>query len=61
MTKEIFDNNDNSLEGYGSDDIYNGKIGRKKQQLNTNPIKEEKEYEKNDIQKLREENPVLYL
>ena len=53
MTKEIFDNNDNSLEGYGSDDIYNGKIGRKKQQLNTNPIKEEKEYEKNDIQKLR--------
>ena len=59
MTKEIFDNNDNSLEGYGSDDIYNGKIGRKKQQLNSNPIKEENEYEKNDIQKLREENPVL--
>ena len=59
MTKEIFDNENSSLEGYGSENIYNGKRGGKKQQLKNNSMEVENEKEKNTIENLRIENPNL--
>lgn len=59
MTKEIFDNENISLEGYGSDNISNGKGIRKKEHFKNNSVKLENEKDQNIIQNLKIENPNL--
>jgi len=58
MTKEIFDNENSSLEGYGTYNIYNGERGRQKQHSKNNS-RLENEKGKNTIKNLKTENPNL--
>ena len=59
MTKEFFDNENSSLEGYGKDNIYNGERVRQKQQVKNNSTRIENQQKKDKIKNLKTENPNL--
>ena len=59
MTNEIFDDKNISLEGYGSDNIHNGKGIRKKEHFKNNSVKLENEKQQTMINNLKMENPNL--